>query len=146
MAKRVYIYILEKDKPEINKLRQTYHVSLSTLADTFANKYMFYKEMQDQMESYIIKGGTYTSIRPKNDVHNFKENINIIYTNAIHIFINKLDKNILKENSYKAVREVINKELQSKREQFWQYNEQIRNQRRMLKENKEYWKKAVESL
>ena len=146
MAKRVNVYVLTQDRNEIQEIRNKYHVSLSTLADEVANKYMFYEPIKAKMDNYLFKGGQKLSIKPKNDVHIFKDNHSKIYSNCLYIFINRLDKELLMEADYKKVREAINKALQTKKETFWQYNETIRNQRRSMKENKEYWKRTLETL
>ena len=106
-------------------------------------------------EKYIYNEKGYrTSVKPKyykDFIKSYEPVIKIkgwqskLFTNLIKIW--------LKNNEYRWIdekdiinkfRNMINSDLQKTYDQYWNYNEQIRNTRRMIKENKDYWKRALE--
>ena len=159
--KHIDIYLTKEQKQELDKISQKYQVSLSVIVDKVAHRYfqLFVMKGQDPFktmtEKYIYNEKGYrTSVKPKyykDFIKSYEPVIKIkgwqskLFTNLIKIW--------LKNNEYRWIdekdiinkfRNMINSDLQKTYDQYWNYNEQIRNTRRMIKENKDYWKRALE--
>ena len=57
------------------------------------------------------------------------------------VFFSSLSIN---EKRQQRIYSLIDNELKNTIDKFWNYNEQIRNTRRMIKDDPEYWQKVVE--
>ena len=156
--KTINIYITAKHKAELDRLRSKYKVSLSTLIGklSFAfinslNKYGdFNKTLEALSNSYLQKDNTYkTSCKPRElneTLANTIKNKNCFASNLVYIYLEKQIKNYVNDKGLTEFYMILDRELQKATDIYWDYNQQIRNTRRMLKQNKEYFKKALESV
>lgn len=145
-TKRVNIYIDEKAKAYYKNLQNKYHVSLSTIASEIYFSYCALGCQKKLEEKYLILSGTSkTSIKPKLKGYT-PSKPDMAFTNALLIFQKKYECEMLglERHQYEIVRDKIHKFLQEARDTYWMYNDTIRNQRRSLRDNKEYFKKALE--
>jgi len=107
------------------------------------------KEIDSLTTTYINKTAVYkTSVKPRelNQVlGNEIKNKNMFGTNATVIFLEKSIENYLTDkkdiqNYWKE----IDRQLTKTEDPYWDYNSGIRNMRRMIRQNKSYWKKVIE--
>ena len=154
--KTINIYLTRTEKTQADKVRSKYKVSLSTLTGvvvliTYDLLHKNNEVMLEHIENkYIAKEGNYkTSIKPRELMETLGEEIknkNIFATNCLKIYLNKAIKEYLEPEKVNLYYARIDKTLNEKFDTYWDYNCSIRNQRRMLKQNKEYWKKALETI
>lgn len=156
--KPINIYLTKQEKDKADKLTKKNLISLSTLAD-IVSYWLFYviyhygkkEDLEKLNTEYISSNGNYkTSIKPKlNDEYlgQVLQNKSKWCTNALKIYLNKEIAKYV--NDPKAINSYYNKidqKIQSKKEIAWNYNAVIRMQRRSLRENKEYFRKALETV
>lgn len=155
--KTINIYLTSEEKNALNKIRAKYRVSLSTLTGKVCywtyyciQHYGSTEILKSLQNEYISKtGNNKTSCKPRelNEVLGEEiKNKNIYATNCLKIYV---AHDIKKYCNLKGVNKYFNeidKALQNAYDVYWDYNNSIRNQRRMLKQNKEYWKKALENV
>ena len=160
MAQRINIYLTDEEKEYLQKKRNKYKVSLSTIADKLSKItiYAFIhgadKPTQDKLynEKLYENKGSRTSIKPKHEntekdlIKELVKNKIIFYTNVLKIYANKDIAKYVNKDYVDYYYQEIDKELNKCKEQYWDYNNFIRNSRRNLKENKEYYKKAIEQM
>lgn len=148
MAKAINIYLNGETLKKCKEYQNKYKVSLSTLANEIVNRYWIFKACQTLLTiEYICKtqDKKRTTIKPKNDMFKINENVSMIYSNALFIFMTKQEKLIGLGEMKEKVRNEIYNALQEKREIYWNYNDQIRNTRRMIKSNPEYWERVIKA-
>lgn len=150
------VYITKEQKKKADKIRNKYKVSLSTLAGIvsyeLANRLVKEKKedlLKQLQEKYIQEKGNYkTSIKPREIcgkdqyLNQLITNKNTYTSNALIIYLDGKIKNYIDDTDHYY--SAIDKKLNEAYDIYWDYNCNIRNQRRMLRQNKEYWKKALE--
>lgn len=154
--KTINIYITKEQKQKAYKIQEKYRVSLSTIVGCvtyWLYKYLLMEENKKEIESltttYINKTAVYkTSVKPRelNQVlGNEIKNKNTFGTNATVIFLEKSIENYLtdKKNIQNYWKE-IDRQLTKTEDPYWDYNSGIRIMRRMIRQNKSYWKKVIE--
>lgn len=144
--KKINIYITQKTYNKINEIKQKYKVSLSTIIDKGIESIKANNIVKLKMK-YYYPNEKKTSVKPRmtNTLNGFKDSeISMIYSNFIELYINDSWKDIgLTAEEVKRIKNEINTKLQKAREQFWNYNEVIRNTARAMKENKEYYERIM---
>lgn len=161
MTKTINIYLTKDEKQKAHKIQSKYKVSLTTIADViiWVSYYalLHYSKVlkaNDQLaNNYIENKGTKTSIKtPKCLKENelmtcLIGNKAMIYTtNVLRLYLNKTIKEYLTEEGINYYWNKCDQKLQEIQERFWDYNNFTRMTRRNLKENKEYYKKAIAEM
>ena len=160
MAKTINIYLTKDQREQLKKIMMKNHVSTTTICDKITwitYKYTrpeFLQANKDQkklMEGYMQKTtGIKTSIKvpqcmkkdyPMANILKGKESMFI--TNATYLYITKEIKNWLTDDALNMYYNEINEQLTKAKEQFYNYNNFVRSTRRAIRENKEYYKKAI---
>ena len=171
MSKTINIYLNSKERKLVDDLKVKYRLSLTTIVDVITKytfKYFFQyaveknnkneEDLKRLYHEYLYLKGRKTSIK---EPQIFKKENGGIYligneyakgqsksrfvTNSLMIYLNKTIENYVKDKEMvQAYWNNINKELLTRKDDFWDYNQYVRKQRRMLRENKEYFKKALE--
>ena len=172
MSKTINIYLNSQERKLVDDLKVKYRLSLTTIVDVITKHTFKYflqyayeynnkneEDLKRLYKEYIYNKGKKTSIK---EPQIFKKENGGDYlvgneyakgqskskftTNCLIIYLNKDIKNYVKEEEMqKAYWNNINKELTTRKDDWWNYNDHIRYQRRMLRENKEYFKKALEN-
>lgn len=161
MKKTINIYLTNDEKKQAQKIQQKYKVSLTTITDVliFVSYYALLHyptelKANDLLKNNYIKGkGNKTSIKtpyilkdktPIGDTLIGKE---MIYcTNILKIYLNHEAKKWLTEEGQNYYWKEIDRKLQQTQERYWDYNNFNRMSRRNLRENKEYYKRAIEQM
>lgn len=156
------IYLTKTEKENLQKIMQKHHVSMSTIADILITTTYIYlqqngiqkniNKLLEQEYLYKSEWDKHGTIRPKcfkeEGWRNLITKRNMYTTNVIKIYIKKeISKYTNNENNKERTilyYQAINKELMQRKEQFWNYNTFIRSTRRAIRENKDYYKKAIE--
>ena len=102
------------------------------------------------METYIYKNGKKTSIKTpkmfeKDSLFEKQKYKSRYTTNVIKIYLKKDIKKYV--NDPKLIEQYwneCNEKMTKTYDEFWDYNKHIRYQRRMIRENKEYFRKALD--
>ena len=132
--KEQYIYIQPKDLIELDTIKHKYKVSISTIVATVYNHYCAYGQQQVLENTYINQEKSKKiHIKPKIMYETNKPNMAL--SNAIHIYLNKNELAYMKLDldKIKALRAHINKEFNETKEEFWNYNHDIRTYNRFQK-------------
>ena len=156
--KSINIYLTPEERKLVDQKMQWYKVSLSTLVDKCV--IFFAREINDVdikkmllMDYYYKpKGKIKTSCKPRyfKGMEKCFKHPNRFATNCLLIWIKKDIKQLsvngktLEPKKADKIYSLIDNELNKTVDKFWNYNEQIRNMRRMLKDDKDYWKRAIE--
>ena len=171
--KKINIYLTENEKNEFHTIQNKYKISMSTIADKICfyfykqtihnpmdvelcnklqNEYIQFDKTGKIIEGYKKEERrSKTSIIPKcfNEkdgimYYNIKNpNKSIYITNVMYLYITKqLDKYITKKGLQIFYND-INTEFSKTREQFWNYNNAVRNQTRAVRQNKDYYRRIV---
>lgn len=158
MKQLTYIYLSETELAKLKKTASKYRVSLSTLADVII--FETYKALKhgkkttnEELEkNYFIKSPFIkkTSIKPKcfkekEVMYGLIKNRSIYTSNALTIYANGRIEDYIEKGKDDYYNNINNK-LNAIKEQYWDYNNFIRCQRRNLKDNKEYYKRAIEQM
>lgn len=155
IMKTINIYLTKEQKKKADKVRIKYKVSLSTIAGIVAYELanrLIKCDRRDYLEKlqedYLQKNGTYkTSIKPReilNGALNGIQKKNLYTTNALIIYLDGKVREYLDNENCNKYYAQIDKKLNEAYDIYWDYNSNIRQQRRMIKQNKEYWKKVLE--
>lgn len=156
MGKTINIYLNSQERKLVDDLKVKYQLSLTTIVDILVMVTMKVflmtndKEKVDHLKNeYLYTPGRKTSIKqPKifSDKELFakEQHKSRFATNVIMLYIKKDIKNYVNQEQANKYWNECNSRLTTTKDQFWNYNTHIRMQRRMLRENKEYFKKALE--
>lgn len=148
---RLNIYLTHEDKQILNQIKYKYQLSYSTIARLIAENLIGVADTKliDGLYMYPNdKEQTKTSIKPRKfkgfDV--WITHPTIFYTNAIKLFTrNDVEKKLfLKESKYKKFQKDLEKAFKEEKDPNWNGNEWQRRMPRMIKQNKEYYKKLLE--
>ena len=159
MTINIYLSSITEDK--LTEIRKKYHVSLSTIAqillDSFKPNFIFYQN--EFFTSYLdVDHRNRTSIKP-NNVDETSEYMQIckgeistlshIISNLLFLYAKKdfqyLFNTANQHNIEKWSRE-IEKEFLKKKEIYWNYNANLRQQMRVFRKNPQIFKKMMESM
>lgn len=156
-----FIYLAEQEKKDLMKLCTKYKVSLSNLTSCLIKTTYYcllhYGINKDEnkilQEKYIVVRNNLpkTSIKPrcfkdKEAFYSLIENKNMYATNCLLIYTSKRQLDYMTEEGKNHYFNMLNQELQNNYEAWWDYNTFIRKSRRNLKENKDYYKRAIEEM
>lgn len=154
--KSINIYLNTEERKSIDQVKNKYRLSLTTITDILVMVTMKAflntnnKELIERLKNeYLYTRGRKTSIKqPKifSDKELFakEQHKSRFATNVIMLYIKKDIKRYLNEEQQKEYWNDANKKLTTTTDTWWNYNNHIRLQRRMIRENKEYLKKALE--
>lgn len=157
MKKTINVYLNNEERKQIDNLKVKYQLSLTTITDilVMATMKVFLqtnnKELIERLKNeYLYIPGKKTSIKqPKifSDKELFakEQHKSRFATNVIMIYLKKEIKNYVNEQLASKYWNDCNKKLTTTKDSFWNYNQHIRLQRRMLRENKDYFRKALEN-
>lgn len=144
----INIYLTEEEKQILNKKQQWYKCSMSTIAETCILKIIKWCDEKNKEkilnERLYTRKGQKTSLKPK--CYKYFKLKPLVAETCIKLWIKKDLRRVIENNedcnrAYSEIDEKLNKTY----EPFWNYNETIRNTRRMLKENLDYWERATKS-
>lgn len=154
--KTINIYLTTTEKDQATRLMRKYKVSLSTLTGKICF-YMTYalthhgieNNLLDQLqEKYLETGLNHkTSVKPKELMEvlaNTITNKSMFATNCLKIYLNKLVENYILQEGKNEFYTNLDKALTECKDMYWNYNVSIRSTRRMIKQNKKYWKRVLE--
>lgn len=154
MAKKtINIYLDKTDRDAIDKLKVKYELSLTTIVDILVfvtTKYLENTEIYENLQKdYIYNKGKKTSIKKPKIFNSLNwENLKECKycTNVLLLYVRKdIKKYIKDQETLNKYYNLINQKMTTTKDEFWNYNNHIRMQRRMLKENKDYFRKALEN-
>lgn len=150
---KINIYLTDEQKKAIAKKCAWYKVSTSTIVDKVVYRFLSeIKEGYDEFRNslfidflYRDTGRKKTSVKPT-IFKSFKfTHPNKLATNCLLVWLKKdLKRFIQDDKKCQRIYSLIDDDLNKAYDKFWNYNEQIRNMRRMLKDDKNYWKRAIE--
>ena len=160
MAKNtINIYLNKDERTKIDNLKVKYQLSLTTITDilVMVTTKVFTQKNDPEllnrlMNTYLYKNGKKTSIKTpslfkKDSLFSKQEHKSRYTTNVIKIYLKHDIKTYI--NDPKLIEmywNECNEKMTKTKDEFWDYNKHVRYQRRMLRENKEYLKKALETV
>lgn len=158
MKSKINIYLNKEDRKKVDALKVKYQLSLTTIIDILMLETISIFNKAENNEAllnrlfydYMYNKGQKTSITlPRETCEQgiLKEikNKSRLATNVIKIYIEHDIKNYI--NDAKLIEKYYNEcntKLNKAIDNWWNYNQHLRYQRRMLRENKEYFRKALE--
>lgn len=155
---RINVYIEKDDRKKIDDLKVKYKLSLTTIVDILIEVTYDCLKLncnEDILNKFIKQNlyvqGNKTSIKMPRSYRKNKEYENVernkYANNCLNAFIKKdivkfiQNKDIL-EGKY-GYWNRINQEMKKRYDPKWQYNENLRNQITIVKQNKDYFKKIL---
>lgn len=149
---RLNIYLTHEDKQILNQIKYKYQLSYSTIARLIAENLINAAGTKELDGIYLYpndKGQTKTSIKPRKfkGFEALVEHPTIFYTNAIKIYTrNDVEKKLfLKETKYKKFLKDLERAFKEEKDPNWNGNEWQRRLPKLIKQNREYYKKILES-
>lgn len=143
-TKRITIYIKPENKRRLDEIKYKYHLSYSTIINILAKEYFKYLGQGIMEHYYDDKKGLKTSIKPNTEKF-FTKNQSILYTNAVTLFCTKMLDNMLDKSKKQKLNTEIYNEFQNTYEENWDGNRFQRIMPRMLKQNRDYYKRILEN-
>ena len=148
----INIYTSKDQRKEIDKIKVKYQLSLTTIVDilvfTTTKLLKSTEKLEELTSKYVYKKGGKTSIKKPKIFRELKwQNIkeNRFATNVLMIYLHKDISKWLEKEDITKYYNMCNEKMTKTTDEFWNYNQHIRMQRRMLRENKEYFKKELEN-
>lgn len=157
--KKLYVYISSEDKKKIDEVKNKYQLSLSAIVDILIliTLQILKMDINEEMLNKFTKTHMYpltnkTSIQmPKN----YKKNLNFDEVDKTRFANNCLNAWIKKDitkfiqhkdllNGKHGYWNQIQNTMQKTYDPRWDYNQNLRKQVRIVKKNKEYFKKILE--
>lgn len=152
---RINVYLNGIDRKILNEIRDKYHLSYSTIANIIMDKIVYGNNARILSDHYIYEkdNSTKTSIKPR---HASKETyfgsgewpITMMFTNGIKLFTrNEMTKYLgIDEKEQAKIKSQIYNEFQNTYDPNWNGNEWNRRIPKLIKANKEYYKKLLEDM
>ena len=148
---RLNIYLTTEDKKKLNEIKFKYQLSYSTIARLLGEAMASHIENSKQILNgkYIYANDTgqkKTSIKPRHDVWNnyFIETPTVFYTNAIKIYTRNEEKKYMEVKEFSKYQKELEKAFKEEKDPNWNGNEWQRRMPRLIKQNREYYKKLLE--
>lgn len=148
---RLNIYLTPKDKNELTKIKYKYHLSYSTIARLVGEVMTCYMNNAVSIlnESYLYEndvGQCRTSIKPRKMIgQELKVKApTIFYTNVLKIFARNEEEKYLDIKSLSKYQKELIKAFETEKDDNWNGNEWQRRLPKMIKQNKDYYKKLLE--
>lgn len=141
---RLNIYLSSNDKKELDKIKYKYHLSYSTIANIIAIA-LSRQEFTNQFcndRLFTESTNKKTSIKPRLKYEAI--NNNIYFDNVVKCFLRRELKNYLNEEQYNRINTKIYNEFQNTYEENWEGNKWHRLLPRMIKQNKEYYRRILD--
>lgn len=137
--KVVNIYLTKQDKKKLDDLKWKYHVSYSTIANICV---LCLAKYIGNREDYIYdEKGYKTSIKAKYEYEGL--HVSQLYTNALKMYLNKEIKKYTNEQINQIVSSKIANMLNETWEENWNGNYFNRLMPKLLRKNKDYYKKVL---
>lgn len=136
--KRINIYITAKEKKELEQLKWKYHVSYSTIANICVD--VLVKHIRKYDQYLYTEKGYKTSLKPRLEFEGI--NSSVLFTNALKIFVNNEIAKYTEDKKGVLKSKIIN-ELDNTWEENWNGNYFNRLMPKLLKKNKDYYKKVL---
>ncbi len=157
MSKKwINIYTDKEERKLIDSLKVKYQLSLTTIVDILCEvtyDCLFLNTDKDIKEKvlneHLYQRTNKTSIKQPRILNKYDlQYPGRFANNCLHLYISKQIAKYIKNadilNGKYGYWNRIEQELVKRTDNWWQYNTHLRMQRRMLRENKEYFKKALE--
>lgn len=148
---RLNIYLTHEDKQILNQIKYKYQLSYSTIARLLLENLINVSGTKEIDAIYLYpddKGQTKTSIKPRKfkGYETLVKHPTICYTNAIKLYTrNDIEKKLfLKETKYKKFIKELEKSFKEEKDPNWNGNEWQRRMPRLIKQNREYYRKLLE--
>lgn len=149
---RLNIYLTYEDKQILNQIKYKYQLSYSTIARLIAENLINVAGTVQLDGIYMYpndKGQTKTSIKPRKFIgfEAIVKHPTIFYTNVIKVYTRSdVEKRLfLKETKYKKFLKELEKSFKEEKDPNWNGNEWQRRLPKLIKQNREYYKKILES-
>lgn len=139
----INIYLTNADRKRLNELKYKYHLSYSTMANIITDK-ICSQIKQKEFKNYLYDDKTKyrTSIKPRNA---FKyENRTQIYTNCIKLFTRGDLRKYMDEKDAVNLEISILNEMNDTYDENWDGNRLNRMMPKIVKKNRDYYKKILE--
>lgn len=139
----INIYLTNADRKRLNELKYKYHLSYSTMANIIADK-ICSQIKQKEFKTYLYQDKTKykTSIKPRNAYK--YENRTQIYTNTIKVFCRGDLRKYMDEKDAVNLELSILNEMHDTYDENWDGNRLNRMMPKIVKKNREYYKKILE--
>lgn len=142
MTKRVNIYLEAVEMKQLLKLKEKYHLSISTIANIIARVYMLLIPVELQDHYIYGRTGKKTSIKPR-QLGIQATKLSVLYTNVLKMFLKKDIKKFVDEKTYEKTQNMIYKEFEETWDDDWNGSLMQRLMPKYMKQNKEYYKKVL---
>lgn len=157
-AEKLTLYLNKEELKKFLYLKNKNKLSFSTIIDILVNNDLYNGDLWKEKYIFSTKDRKRTSVKPRMlDIYSTNQKTKII-NNLVHIYINKnfsiyadetmkalgVKQEKKAETKNKVITDYLNtiqKELESRVDMYYLYNETTRNQIKFIKENKDYIEK-----
>lgn len=160
MAKdTINIYLTKDERKQLDIIKSKYQLSLTTITDIlcFETYHTFIQlgneeQIRKLTEEYIYKNGAKTSIKKPNVMKSngiFKDTKkkSRFATNVLKIYLYKDIKNYTEDKELiSSFYNKVNEKMTKTQDQYWNYNNYLRNFMRTLKDNKNYIQENIDRI
>lgn len=155
---RINIYLSATSESKLTDVRKKYHVSLSTIAQILSDYFRPNFKLYDSDFLIIYKDTEHrnrTSIKPNNItedselMQHCKGELSILshaLSNLLYYYANENYEYLFQEtnkNKLEKYKKDLEKWFIKKREIYWNYNANLRNQIRIVRKNADYFKRIL---
>lgn len=140
--KTINIYIPKDQRKKIDELKVKYRLSLTTIVDILVFttwKYLRGDQIETLTKTYIYKKGAKTSVKMPKIFSQLIWNESVkkqrLATNVLMIYLNKDIKKYVADDKVNKYYNDLNNKMTTTVDEFWDYNQFIKKQRRLLREN-----------
>lgn len=137
------IYINKEIRKMLDDMQNKYKLSKSTIIATIFNWESIENEQCLIGRTLTPKTAEKMRIKPKQDEHNPNEFSDRTLTNAIYYYY-QTTINPRQTKQERKILDKVHKELKDKKEQHWNYNNQLRSFTRMVRKNPKWFKGLYE--
>lgn len=146
---RINVYLTDDDKKYLNGIKYKYQLSYSTIANILVIC-LLGKTDEDISKEYIYTNDVNskkTSIKPRT-LGIICDRKTILFTNAIKLFARNelVSKGVIENNKkLKQLQENVLKSFKETKDPNWNGNEWQRRMPKLLKQNREYYKRILDN-
>lgn len=140
---RINIYLEATEKKQLIKMKEKYHLSISTIADIIANVY--YLIIPVELEEHYMYGrtGRKTSIKPREMGIKVRKK-SVVYTNVLKLFLKGEIKKFADQKTYEISQNMIYKKFNETNDEDWNGSLLHRQLPKYIRQNPEYYRKILE--
>lgn len=140
---RINIYLEAVEKKQLIKIKEKYHLSISTIADIIANVYMLIIPVELEEHYMYGRTGRKTSIKPREMGIRIRKK-SVVYTNVLKLFLKGEIKKFVDQKTYEKTQNMIYKKFEETYDEDWNGSLLHRLLPKYIRQSPDYYKRILE--